>query len=146
MTVIASQAAQATDFTEPAPPTHASASGVLGEVSGMFASARSVVSGMVDLVTLEARRAGLALAWMAGLGIAAGILAITAWLGLMAALALWAIAAGLSPVLSILMVVVLNLVGAAAAVYACVKMSKALLFSASRRQLRPRTDELSAKS
>ncbi len=126
-------------FTEPAPTTGDSApsgtSGVLGEVSGVIAAARRVATGLVDLVVLEGKRAGLALAWMLGLGVAAGILAVTAWLGLMAAAALGLMAAGCAPILSILIVVVLNLAAAGGAAFICVKKSKQLLFTATRRQL-----------
>ena len=57
-------------------------------MSNVISSARRVATGMVDLVVLEGRRAGLALAWMLGLGVAAAILGVTAWLGLMAVAAL----------------------------------------------------------
>ena len=129
----------AAEYTEPASTSRSSAkptgSGVLGEVSNVISSARRVATGMVDLVVLEGRRAGLALAWMLGLGVAAAILGVTAWLGLMAVAALALMAAGLSPIWAVLLVVVLNLAAAGGAVFVCLKKSKDLLFSASRRQL-----------
>ena len=100
---------------------------------------------MLDLVVLEGRRAGFAAAWMVGLGLAAAILAITAWMGIMAAVALGLIAAGVSPILSILIVVVLNLAGAGIAGFGCVKKSKDLLFPAPRRQVAKKTAELPSK-
>ena len=129
----------AAEYTAPAPTSRSSAkptgSGVLGEVSNVISSARRVATGMVDLVVLEGRRAGLALAWMLGLGVAAAILGVTAWLGLMAVAALALMAAGLSPIWAVLLVVLLNLAVAGGAVFVCVKKSKDLLFTASRRQL-----------
>lgn len=135
MTTAASRSADAPEFSEPAPKSTPPGTGVLGEVSNLMSSGRRIVSGFVDLVVLEGRRAGIALAWMLGLAVAAGILAITAWLGLMAAGALALMAAGVSPILSILAVVVLNLAAAGGAVFVCVKKSKDLLFTASRRQI-----------
>lgn len=145
MTVAASSSAEAPDFTEPAPESHSPGAGLLGEISGVIASARRVVSGMLDLVVLEGRRAGIALALMIGLGLAAAILAITAWMGVMAAVALGLMAAGCSPIVSILIVVVLNLAGAGGAVFVCIKKSKDLLFPATRRQVARTTAELPAK-
>lgn len=49
------------------------APGVLDELSGALASARSGVAGLLELATLEARRAGLSLVWMAACGFAAAI-------------------------------------------------------------------------
>lgn len=136
--------AQAPDFTEPAPSSIPAGGSVLGEVSAVIESARRVVSGMLDLVVLEGRRAGIALALMIGLGLAAAILVITAWMGVMVVVALGLILAGLSPILSILVVVALNLAGAGAAAFACVKKSKDLLFPAIRRQVARKTAELPA--
>jgi hypothetical protein len=121
-------------FTEPAPKSD-SPGGVLGEVSNVLSAARRAVSGYFDLIVLEARRAGLSLVWMIALGFAAAILGVTAWMGLVAMLVLVAMAMGLSPVLSVLLLVVVNLCGAAGAVFACMKLSKDLMFPASRRQL-----------
>jgi hypothetical protein len=108
---------------------------VLGEVSGVLSAAQRAVSGYFDLIVLEARRAGISMIWMVAMGFAAALLGVTAWLGLVAMLALWAMAMGLSPILSVLLLVVLNIAGAAAAVFGCLKFSKGLMFTASRRQL-----------
>jgi uncharacterized membrane protein YqjE len=135
VTTAASRSVEAPEFSEPAPKTSPPGTGVLGEVSNLFSSGRRVVAGFMDLVVLEGRRAGIALAWMLGLGLAAGLLAVTAWLGLMAMAALALMAADVSPILAILIVVVLNLAAAGGAVFVCVKKSKDLLFTASRRQI-----------
>ncbi len=145
MTAAAGSGALAPEFTEPAPKTRPSATGVLGEVSSLVSSARRTVSGFFELVVLEARRAGIALAWMIGLGVGAAILGVTAWLGLMAMLAMLLVAMGLGPILAMLLVVVLNLAAAGSAAFVCVKMSKDLTFEASRRQLKTRAAELPAQ-
>ena len=128
--------AGAAEFTEPAPPQSRPApGGVLDELSGVLTAVRNTVSGAFELLTLEARRAGITLAFMIGLGLGAAILAVTAWLGLVAALVLWAISLGLGAIVAVLLATVLSLAGAAAAAYVCIKMSKDLLFPSSRRQI-----------
>jgi len=127
--------APAPEFTEPAPQSRPATAGVLEELSGVVNAVRDTVSGAFELLTLEARRAGITLAFMIGLGLGAAILAVTAWLGLVAALVLWAISLGLGPIVAVLMATLLSLVGGAAAAYACIRMSKALLFPSSRRQI-----------
>ena len=146
MTISQGTGADAPDFTEPVPHSIPPGASVLSDVSGVIGSARRVVAGMLDLVVLEGRRAGIALALMIGLGLAAAILAITAWMGVMAAVALGLMAAGVSPLLSILIVVVINLAGAGAAVFVCLKKSKDLLFPATRRQVAGKAAELPASA
>lgn len=125
----------APDFTEPAPKSNPQGAGVMGEVTGVVTALQRTVSGYFDLIVLEAKRAGLSLVWMVALGFAAAILGVSAWLGVVTMLTLWAIALGFSPILAMLMMVVLNLGAAAGAVFACIKFSKDLMFTASRRQL-----------
>lgn len=114
---------------------HAPTQGVLGELTGTLASARAALSHFLDLVSLEARRAGLALAWMIALGLAAAVCAITAWIGIMAALAMWAVSLGLHPVGAVVLVAGLNLAACAALAFRCIGMSRDLLFPATRRQV-----------
>ena len=85
-------------------------SGVFGEVAGVLDSVRESLSNFLDLVTLEARRAGLALFWMVAWAIVAAVCIITTWLGLMAALAMWAVSLGLLPIAAIILIAILNLV------------------------------------
>lgn len=109
--------------------------GVLEELSSTFASARAALSNLLELMSLEARRAGLALMWMVACGLVAAVCIIAAWLGLMAALAIWAVSLGFPPVAAVIAVAVINLLGGAALIYVCIGMSRALLFSATRRQV-----------
>ena len=113
------------------PPTR----GVLEEASHVLCSVRETVSSFFELVTLEAQRAGMALVWMVALGVVAGVCVVATWLGLMTALAMWATAAGLSPILAVLIVALLNLALAGALVYAGVRKSDSLSFPATRRQI-----------
>jgi hypothetical protein len=115
------------------------AAGVLDELSGAFSSARAALAGFLELMALEMRRAGLALVWMAACGLIAAICMVAAWLGLMAAFALWAVALGFPPIAAAIAVAAINLVAAVALSYVCIAMSRDLLFSATRRQVAAET-------
>ena len=111
--------------------------GLFDDLSGALGGARGLLSNALDLVALEARRAGLSLALMLACGASGAILIVTAWLGVMAALALWAVELGSSWQAAVAAVALANLLGAAALFWLCVRVSRGLLFSATRRQLRP---------
>lgn len=113
----------------------APAPGMLEELSGALASGRAAIAGFLELIALEARRAGLAFAWMVALGAAAALCAVSAWLGFMAALALWAVSLGLSPFAAAAAFASLNLIAGAALLWVCTGLSRSLLFPATRRQL-----------
>jgi hypothetical protein len=116
---------------EARPPT----AGVLEELTATLASARAALTHFLSLVSLEARRAGLALVWMIALGLGAAICAVAAWLGVMAALAMWIVSLGLPPVAAVLLLAVLNLAACAVLALGCIRMSRDLLFPATRRQV-----------
>jgi hypothetical protein len=116
---------------EPAAPT----AGVLGELSSTLASARAAISRFLDLISLETRRAGLALVWMVACGLGVVLCAAAAWLGLMTALSMWAVSLGCPPVAAVMAVVVINVAAGAVLIYACIGLSRDLLFKATRRQL-----------
>jgi uncharacterized membrane protein YqjE len=109
--------------------------GVLEEASRVVGAVRETVSSFLELVTLEAHRAGAALVWMIAFGVVAGVCVIATWLGLMAALAMWVTSAGLSPILAVLLVALLNLALAGALAYAGIRKTDSLTFPATRRQL-----------
>jgi hypothetical protein len=110
-------------------------SGVFSEVAGVLDSARESLSNFFELMSLEARRAGLALFWMVAWAVVAAVCIITTWLGLMAALAMWAVSLGLLPVVAIILVAIFNLVAGVVLIRVCVGLSRDLLFPATRRQL-----------
>ena len=94
-----------------------------GSISTLIASVRALGGRFLTLVTLEGKQAGLSLAWMLGLALAAAVLAITGWLALLACF-----------VLSIAALV--SFVGAGGLVLLVIQQSRYLLFPATRRQLR----------
>jgi len=111
------------------------AAGVLDELSSALASARAAVANFLDLMSLEARRAGLALMWMVAWGFVAAICIVGAWLGLMAALAMWAVSLDFPPLAAVITVAVINLIAGAVLIFVCIGASRDLLFSATRRQV-----------
>lgn len=115
--------------------TRLPSAGVLDELSSALASARAALSNFLDLMSLEARRAGLALMWMVAWGLVAAVCIVAAWLGLMAALAMWAVSLGFPALAAVIAVAVINLVAGAVLIYVCIGMSRDLLFSATRRQM-----------
>lgn len=124
-------AAQIGLHTEPRLPT----AGVLEELSGVVASARAALSNFLDLLSLEVRRAGLALTWMIVCGVGAAICIVTAWLGLMLAVAMVAMSLGVPAPAAVIVVAVINGAAGAVLIYVCIGMSQSLLFSATRRQV-----------
>lgn len=117
--------------SESSPPTPS----LFKELSSAFAAARATLSSFLDLIALEARGAGLALMWMVIWGLVAALCVIAAWLGLMTALGLWAVSLGLSPIAAVIGIAVVNLAAAGGLVMICIRMSRALLFPAVRRQV-----------
>jgi hypothetical protein len=113
------------------------AEGFFEQLSGVFASARGLLSNVLDLFTHEARRAGLTLVLMLACGAIGAILVVAAWLGLMAALALWAVSLGIGWEAALAAVAIGNLALAGVLFWLCVWVSRNLLFPATRRQVRP---------
>ena len=120
---------------EAVPQTVAPTVGALDELSSAFASARAGLSEFLNLISLEARRAGLALTWMVACGLGVAVCMVATWLALMAALAMWAISLGLSPIAAVLAVAAFNVLAGCVLIYVCIGISRDLLFSATRRQI-----------
>ena len=118
-------------MSQPAP------KGIVGELSGTFASARWLLSSLLELFSLEARRAGLTLVLMLACGTVAAILVVAAWLGLLAALVLWSVYLGVSWEVALAQMALAKLALAALLWWLCAWMSRALLFAGTRRQLQP---------
>jgi hypothetical protein len=106
-------------------------------MSSLIASVRSLGERFFTLVTLEGKQAGLGLAWMLGLVLAAAVLVITGWLAFLACIVLALIQndlVGWGWALSI--AALLNFVGAGGLAFMVIQRSSILLFPATRRQLR----------
>lgn len=108
--------------------------GMFDELSQAFAFAREALADFLELVSLEGRRAGLGLVWMFVGGLVAAIFIVTAWAGLMAALAMYVVSVGMLPIAAAIMVAAVNLIAGAGILYGCIGLSRRLLFVATRRQ------------
>lgn len=104
-------------------------------VQDLFESLRASLTTRLELVALEGRRAGTALAQMLLLGVLGAVLGISAWL-----VAVWGITwglmeLGLAPWLAIVLVVAANLIGVWICVAAVRKLAQRLLFPATLKHL-----------
>ena len=107
-----------------------------GSISSLIASVRVLGERFLTLATLEGKQAGLTLAWMLGLALAAAVLAITGWLAMLACVVLalvqndivgWGGALALAALLSF--------AGTGGLAFMVIRQSRHLLFPATRRQL-----------
>jgi len=108
-----------------------------GSISSLIASVRELGERFLTLMTLEGRQAGLNLAWMLALALAAAMLAITGWLALIACVVLALVQndiVGWGWALSI--AALLSFAGAGGLLFMAIQRSRYLLFPATRRQLR----------
>src|SRR5258705_1775287 len=105
-------------------------------INAVYSSARQTAADLFALVSLEVHRAGVTFMWMLAWSTFGVLLVVTAWLGMMAGLALWLISTGLSAAPVVLGIAVVNLIGGAAIFYWCIRASSDLMLPATRRQLR----------
>jgi uncharacterized membrane protein YqjE len=127
----------ATDGRLPGSPDAAvhSDAGLLGNVQALWHDLRALAQDHLQLAALETQRAGKSLVNMVVYAVAAAILLVSAWLGLLGALAFWLIAAGLEAGLALLLVAALN-IGAAWVLFLMIRSSSQhLRFPATMRSL-----------
>jgi uncharacterized membrane protein YqjE len=109
----------------------------LGELVGhFFSEIRSLVADYAHLAVLDARRATLNLAWLLGTVLVVAVLVASAWMGLLAALIVWATAAGVSWAAAIAVAALVNVAAAAALAWWGRQLVAELPFTALLRQLR----------
>src|SRR5256885_16943359 len=90
----------------------------LGDLlSHLFAETRHLVTDYAELAVLDARRAAVTLAWLLGAVLVVAVLVVTAWMGGVAALIVWAFEEGISWGLSIAVAAIINLIAAGAIVW-----------------------------
>src|SRR3982751_2441322 len=71
-------------------------SSFLVPIERVFATLRRMASDYAQLVVMDVRRAAIQLAWLVGAGILISVLAVTAWLALVVAFAVWLLGQGMS--------------------------------------------------
>lgn len=77
---MAAPSSSATDGADPADAAAPQGQTLLGAVKGLWSELPGIVSDRVELLSLELRRAGLALLQIVALVLAAAILGVTAWM------------------------------------------------------------------
>ncbi|HEY6599082.1 MAG TPA: phage holin family protein [Pseudomonadales bacterium] len=87
--------------------------GLLDDVAGLAREVQALALDQLQLVALEAKLAGRQLVVMLGAAIGIGILVATIWLSMIAAIVWSLIAAGIAPAIALLIMTLLNVVGAA---------------------------------
>ncbi|MBV8032118.1 MAG: phage holin family protein [Betaproteobacteria bacterium] len=109
----------------------------MGELlSHLLTEARLLVADYAELAVLDARRAALRLAWMLGSVLVVAVLVVTAWMGGVAALIVWAFEQGVSWALAIGVAAFVNLIAAGALVWWMRSLLHELPFTALLRQLK----------
>ena len=109
----------------------------LDNVRSLWRNVRTLAHGRLQLLALEVQRAVRGLAAIAAYSVATGLLIAGAWLGVMAALALWLIEHQVSASSAVLLAAIFNGVGVWALVAAIRKECRAWGFSASLQALEP---------
>jgi uncharacterized membrane protein YqjE len=101
-----------------------------------WTNVKALVQDHALLAVLEVQRAGISLVKMVAAGIIISILVVSAWMGIVAAVVVWAIGAGANWGLAILIAALVNIVVAVALAFWAKKQIPDLLFAATLRQLR----------
>ena len=114
----------------------AAVGGLTARAHALWTSAKGLVHDHTLLALLEVQRASLGLVKIIGAAVIISVLAVSAWMGLVAAGIMWAVGAGASWGLAIAIASVLNLVAAGALAFYIKKQVPELLFAATLRQLR----------
>ena len=107
-----------------------------GSLAGVLAAVSALLDSFLHLVTLEAKQAGINLAFMLGFGLAAAVLIITGWIALIACVVVALVANDLiSWPVALIVAAVLSFAGSGGLAVLILQRSKGLLFTATRRQL-----------
>lgn len=104
--------------------------------SALWTNAKGLVHDHTQLALLEVQRASLGLVKIIAAAVVISVLAVTAWMALVTAGVVWAVGAGASWGVAIVVAAVINIVAAAALALWIKKQVPELLFAATLRQLR----------
>jgi hypothetical protein len=104
-------------------------------VTGVTEALLNRAGGLVRMIALEGRLAGLSLAYMLLLAVLSAVLMVSAWLLFNAAVAIWLAGIGWSILGAVLLLAVANLAVLAGAMLVLRRFSNNLLFTGSRTQL-----------
>ena len=116
--------------------SRASAASASSKLSLAWTNVRALVQDHALLAVLELQRAGISLVKMIAAGIVISILIVSAWMGLVAAAVVWAVGAGASWGLALLVAAIVNIAVAVGLAFWAKSQIPDLLFAATLRQLR----------
>jgi len=136
--------AQATAAPDAAPPGldgEGPSDSLLTNVKQLLRELPGLVSDRVHLLALELKRSGLALAQMAGLVVAAGVLLCTAWLALWTGIGIALVQAGLAWGWTLLLILLVNVGAAWLAIKRALALARYLALPATLRRLTLRSPE-----
>lgn len=126
-----------TPTSESAPNSLApSQASLLESAEGLWAEVQGILHDHLQLAALETRRAGESLVAILACAVVAGVLAASAWLGVVGVFALLLDHAGLPPAASLGLVVLVNLIGVLVALLAIRRRGRHLGFPATLSALR----------
>jgi len=104
--------------------------------SALWTNAKGLVHDHTQLALLEVQRASLGLVKIIAAAVVISVLAVTAWMALVTAGVVWAVGAGASWGVAIVVAAVINIAAAAALAFWIKAQVPELLFAATLRQLR----------
>lgn len=110
-------------------------SGVLASTAKLWQDLLALLNSAAALVAIEARKAGISLAIVVGLGLGIGLLAAAIWFLLLAAGIAYLIETGLAWSLAFALAALLNLVLGVGLFIALKQASQGMMFEVTRRQL-----------
>lgn len=119
-----------------APPLRPTSMTSSTRLSLAWANVKALVQDHALLAVLEVQRAGISLVKIIVAGIVISILAVSAWMGLVAAAVAWAVGAGANWAVAILVAALVNIAVAVGLAFWAKKQIPDLLFAATVRQLR----------
>jgi len=105
-------------------------------IGRMLSETRALISDYAELAVLDARRAGIRLAWLLGSGLMVAVLVVTAWMAGIAAGIVWMWGEGISWPAAIGIAAFVNVIGAGALVWWMRHLVDELPFTALLRQLK----------
>jgi uncharacterized membrane protein YqjE len=115
---------------------YGSSASASSKLSLAWTNVKGLVQDHALLAVLELQRAGISLIKMVAAGIIISILVVSAWMGLVAAAVVWAVGAGASWGLALVVAAVVNILVAVGLGFWAKSQVPDLLFAASLRQLR----------
>lgn len=109
--------------------------GLMDMADALLGDLRGIVQDHLQLIALEAQRAGESLAHILAYSLVIGVLLLSTWLAVSGALVFWLVGYGLAPGIALLLFALFNVMAIASLVFAIRRRSRFLRFPATQRSL-----------